>query len=286
MDNSNWSDADIFGINQYTADGEVIALSIDIFLKLGFKNIKAVINDRELYKDIPYKAIVAIDKLEKIGTEGVLGELEKKGFSLNDSKVLLNNVKTLKPNERISNILDYLANYGFGSYAHFSPTLARSFSYSTGPIWEIAADDFTGGSLLGGERFDSLVSRFSNKSVAGTGFALGFDRTLIAMEELGLLPDIKTKTQVLVTIFSEVLLAESIKLAKYLRYKNIQTDLYPNPTQKLDKQLKYAVKKGIPYVALLGPDEIKNGTVTLKNLKTKEQKTVTIEELSSILNRH
>ena len=106
------------------------------------------------------------------------------------------------------------------------------------------------------------------------------------MEELGLLPDIKTKTQVLVTIFSEVLLAESIKLAKYLRYKNIQTDLYPNPTQKLDKQLKYAVKKGIPYVALLGPDEIKNGTVTLKNLKTKEQKTVTIEELSSILNRH
>ena len=98
-------DADIFGINQYTADGEVIALSIDIFLKLGFKNIKAVINDRELYKDIPYKAIVAIDKLEKIGTEGVLGELEKKGFSLNDSKVLLNNVKTLKPNERISNIV-------------------------------------------------------------------------------------------------------------------------------------------------------------------------------------
>ncbi|MBI2612119.1 histidine--tRNA ligase [Candidatus Gottesmanbacteria bacterium] len=276
-------DADIFGVEKETADGETIALSIEIFLRLGFKNPIAIINDRELYKDIPYKAIVAVDKLGKIGEEGVLKELIEKGYNSENAKVLLAKVKNLAPNERIKNILSYLTYYGLEKNVEFHPTLARSFSYSTGPIWEIISPDFTGGSLLGGERFDSLVSRFSKQQVSGTGFALGFDRTVLAMDELGLFPDIKTKTKILVTVFSEELLSDSIKITKSLRRQNIATDLYPDPTDKLDKQLKYADRKGIPYVAILGPDEVKNGTITLKNLKTKEQKTLSTDSLPDAL---
>lgn len=271
-------DADIFGVEEAGADAETIALSIDIYRNLGFKNIKAIINDRELYQDIPYKAIVAIDKLEKIGEEKVIEELiSKKDFSKVSARQCLEEVKNKKPNERLNKIFKFLDDYGFQNYYQYKPTLARSFSYSTGPIWEIVTEDFTGGSLLGGERYDSLVARFSKNSIPGTGFAVGFDRTVLAMDELGLFPPMQMKTKILVTIFNKDLLPYSQKLAKNLRKLNINTDLYPDPNDKLDKQLKYADKKRIPYVAIIGPKETKENTVTLKNLKTKEQKTVTAD---------
>lgn len=272
-------DADIFGVDESTADGETIALSIDIYKNLGFKKPVAIINDRELYKDIPYKAIVAIDKLEKIGEEYVVKELITKGYSKDEAKKLLSQIKAIQPNERLKNIFSYLENYYMVDNYLFKPTLARSFSYSTGPIWEIIIEEFGSGSLLGGERFDSLVSRFSKRSVAGTGFAVGFDRTVLAMEELSLLPQIQTKTKVLVTIFKKETLPYSQKVAQFLRKNGFNTDLYPDPSNKLDKQLKYADKKGIPYVVIIGPDEVKNKTVTLKNMKKNTQINLSIDQL-------
>ena len=114
--------------------------------------------------------------------------------------------------------------------------------------------------------------------VAATGFALGFDRTLEAAEELGLVPTLPVSTKVLVTIFSEELLDKSISAIKLLREKNIPSEIYPNATKKLDKQIKYADKKGIPYVLIIGPDEAKNNNVTLKNLESKTQETLAINE--------
>lgn len=272
-------DADIFGVDKYTADAETIALSIDIYKKLGFKKPIAIINDRELYRDIPYKAIVAIDKLEKIGDDGVIKELITKNFSDQEARKFLSDVKKIQPNERLKNIFSYLQNYHMSDNYLFKPTLARSFSYSTGPIWEIIVEEFGMGSLLGGERFDSLVSRFSKRSVAGTGFAVGFDRTVLAMEELGLLPDLQTKTAVLIAILSTETLAYSQSVAHTLRKFGINTDVYPDSSIKLDKQLKYADKKGIPYVVIIGPDELKNKTVTLKNMKKNTQITISLEQL-------
>lgn len=273
-------DADIFGVEEAEADAETIALSIDIYRNLGFKNIKAIVNDRELYQDIPYKAIVAIDKLEKIGEEKIIAELiSKKGFSQVSARQCLEEVKNKKPNERLNKIFKFLDDYGLQYYYQYKPTLARSFSYSTGPIWEIVAEDFGSGSLLGGERYDSLVARFSKNSIPGTGFAVGFDRTVLAMDELGLFPPMQTKTKVLVTIFNKDLFPYSQKLAQKLRKRNINTDLYPDPTDKLEKQLKYADRKGIPYVVILGPQESKENTVTLKDLRNKKQDTVGFEDL-------
>ncbi len=275
-------DADIFGVDDRAADAETVALTIDIYKKLGFKKPVALINDRDLYKDIPYKAIVAIDKLTKIGEDGVVSELVRKGYSQEEALKLLNRVKNNQPNDNLKKIFAFLDGYGMKENYRFVPTLARSFSYSNGTIWEIVVEEYKEGSLAGCERFDSLVSRFSNRCVPGVGFAIGFDRTVLAMEELGLLPKIKTKTKVLVTVFNPDLLSYSQKLAQKLRESGINTDLYPDPTDKLDKQLKYADKKGIPFAAIIGPDEAKNGTVTIKNLSTKEQKTVQNDKLQII----
>lgn len=272
-------DADIFGIDDRTADSETVALTIDIYKNLGFSKPIAVINDRDLYEGIPYKAIVAIDKLEKIEEDGVIKELIIKGYKNEEAINLLNKVRNNQPNERLKQIFTYLDNYGMRDNYLFKPTLARSFSYSNGTIWEIVVDEFKGGSLAGCERFDSLVSRFSSRRVPGVGFAIGFDRTVLAMEELGLLPQFKTKTKVLVTVFDKTTLPYSQKLVRILRKNGINTDLFSDPNIKLDKQLKYADKKGVPYVAIIGPDEVKNITVTLKNMKTKTQKTIAVEEL-------
>ena len=133
--------------------------------------------------------------------------------------------------------------------------------------------------MAGCERFDSLVSRFSNQNIPAVGFAVGFDRTVLAMEELGLFPDIKTTTKVLVTVFEKTLLNQSQNITQLLRKNKINTDLYSDPSLKLDKQLKYANKKSIPYVVIIGPEEVKNNVVKLKDMKTGEQETLSTKEL-------
>ncbi|HUS60312.1 MAG TPA: histidine--tRNA ligase [Nevskiaceae bacterium] len=268
-------DADILGVAGPEADAEVIALSMDIYKYLGFKEVKVSINDRSLFKDIPYSLIVSIDKLKKFGQEKVIKEIIQKGFTEKEAKKYLEKVISLKPNKTLKAIFAYLKAAGFpDSWYQFEPTLVRGFSYSTGPIWEVEIPGFKTGSVLGGERYDKLVGTFSKKDIPGTGFGLGFDRTLEAMEQFGLLPTKKTNTKVLVSIFSPEYFEKSIKLTLLLRKNKINTELYPDPEIRLDKQLKYADKKNIPFVAILGPDEIKNETITLKNLKTSKQQTI------------
>jgi len=272
-------DADIFGVDDRLADAETIALTIDTFKALGFKKPITIINDRDLYKGIPYKAIVSIDKLEKIGKEGVITELIKKGYQKEEANKLLEKVVLVKPNNNLKTIFSYLDQYGMRENYQFKPALARSFSYSNGTIWEIIVEGFKQGSLAGCERFDSLVSRFSNQNVPAVGFAIGFDRTVLAMDQLGLFPELKTKTKILVTIFDKTLVRESLKMTQLLRKNKINTDLYPDPNDRLDKQLKYANKKGIPYVIIIGPEETEKGVFKLKDMKTGKQKELTEKQL-------
>ncbi len=274
-------DADIFGVDNRTADAETVALTIDIYKNLGFKKPIAIINDRDLYKAIPYPAIVAIDKLDKLGDDGVIAELKQKGFN----PKILEQVKNNQPNDNLKTIFRYLDNYGFKDNYQFKPTLARSFSYSNGTIWEIIDENWPTGSLAGCERFDSLVGKFSNRQVPGVGFAMGFDRTILAMDELKLFPDLGTKTKVLVTIFSPELLAKSQQVTQKLRAKNINTDLYPDSEAKLPKQLKYANNNQIPFVLVLGPDEAAKNLVTLKNMQTGKQETITLDQAIDVLAR-
>lgn len=277
-------DADIFGLDSPLADAELIALSLDIFRRLGFPKAKVLINDRQLLKDIPYPAIAAIDKLSKIGPSGVIKEMIGKGINENDAKQYLQTIQNLKPNQTINTILDYLKQLGFPSdWYQFDPTIARSFSYSTGPIWEVVIPGFDGGSVLGGERFDKLVLDISGQEVPATGFGLGFDRTLEAAIQLGIAPQFSTLSSVLISPLDSNSLSYSLAVSQQLRDAGINTELYPDPNAKIQKQLKYANKKGIPFVAIIGDQELKDKTVTLKDMDKGAQETLLVSELVSKL---
>lgn len=277
-------DLDIFGIKSPTADAEIMAENLETYFAIGFKKPIIIFNNRDLMKNLPYEAIVAIDKLKKIGENGVIEDMVKKGISKTKAKEYFDFVKNIKPDETIKIITNYLTSYGFNkNNFSFEPTLARSFSYSQGPIWEIVIEDYKVGSVGGGERYDGMMKRLTGLDIPATGIAFGFDRTVEAADQLGLIDNYQTKTDILVTIFSTELLENSIKIAKILRENNINTEIYPDPTTKLEKQLKYADKKQIPYVVIIGQDEVKNNYVTLKNLKTKEQRQVTMNEVCKLL---
>lgn len=270
-------DADIFGVKTPNADAEVIALSLEIYRQLGFSQPVVHINTRALFTDMPYEAIVSIDKIKKIGDDGVVAEMVRKGIEESKAKEYLRYVKSLKPNEEIQFILDYLKAYGFSDdWYIFDPYIARSFSYSMGPIWEIVIPEAGELSVLGGERYDGLVEKFAGRDIGGTGFAVGFDRTLEAADTLGLTPQIASNSQILMTVFSSSSLAASQQISRTLRAAGLNVDLYPH-TDKLDKQLKYADRKSIPYVIIQGPDEIARNVLKLKSMQAKQQEELTVD---------
>ncbi len=278
------ADIDIFGIASPLADAEVIAVSLDLYRSLGFKKAVAVINSRDLMKGIPYEAIVAIDKLKKIGEDGVIEDMVSKGIDKDQAQKYFDYVKNIQPDETLKKIFDYLRASGFADdWYKFDPMLARSFSYSQGPIWEMIIPEYTSGSVGGGERYDGMMKRISGQDIAATGIAFGFDRTLEAIEVCGLLPTLNISTQVLVTIFSSELRDKSIELSTKLRRAGVGVELYPEDRIKLEKQLKYANAKSIPFVTILGPEELSKNIVKLKDMKTTEQKELKIEELINLL---
>lgn len=277
-------DADIFGVSSTPADAEVIALSLEVYKQLGFKHVIAKISDRNLIKDFPYEAIVAIDKLEKIGEPNVVAEMIKKGIPEVEAKNYLDKINNLRPNNTINFILEYLEKAGFDkNWFEFDPTIARSFSYSTGPVWEVVVPDIKSGSVLGGERYDELVEKISGKKIPATGFAIGFDRTYEAMEELNLFPNDINLNTVLVTVFNPDLLYKSLEIAQKLREANINVDLYTEPSQKLSKQFKYADRKNYKWAVVIGEEEVKQNKITLKNLDKKTQDLITLDEATHVI---
>jgi len=280
------ADIDIVGEESLLAETEIIAASLKIFKELGFKKTKIFVNDRKNFENLDKKVISAIDKLEKVGEEKVIEEIAKeKTISNDEAKTILNQIKNKKPTETILKLFSLLKTYNLKEEEDFvfKPTLARGLDYYTGIIFEAVDDNYKGGSLGGGGRYDNLIGIFSKNSIPACGFAFGFDRLLEAANELNLFPKKSTATKVLVTIFSKNFIEKSIKVAAFLREKNINTELFLNPEKKLDKQLKYADKKGIPYVLILGEEEVKKNVVKLKDLKTGKQQEVPLEQLIKIL---
>lgn len=269
-------DADIFGEAGVEADAEVVALSIDIYRQLGFTRTTVLVNDRALFAEagLPYPVIAAIDKLDKIGRKRVIAEIAAKGYTTTGAEKILDTVLGFQPTPRLEIIFKALSAAGFKKeWYRFQPTLARSFSYSTGPIWEVVVPRFPG-SVLGGERFDGLVSQFTKTPIPATGFGLGFDRTLAALEENKLIPASIQKPLVLVTVFSPETWTDSIRVTQQLRQAAINTEVYTNPKERLAAQLKYASRKRVQLAVILGPDELAKKQATLKNLETKTQQSV------------
>ncbi|HXS15342.1 MAG TPA: histidine--tRNA ligase [Candidatus Saccharimonadales bacterium] len=279
-------DIDTVGVNTALSDAEIVAVVLAGYKALGFTNIKVLVNDRNVFEGMTPQIIGTIDKLKKIGEDGVIEELVARGSCKNavEATNLLQSIIDAKMPERLQEIFAQLRILGIENDVVFSPTLARGLDYYTGLILEVESPDYPVGSLGGGGRYDNLIGMFAGKQIPAVGFAFGFDRTVEAMDTLNLFPKEleRAAVQVLITIFDGGLEQKSIEASSYLRANNIATELFlgeirdKNP---LEKQLKYADQKGIPYAVIIGPEESEKNLVTLKNLATREQQQLDLDEL-------
>lgn len=266
-------DIDTVGTDSVQADIEILQLISQAFNSLGFTSFSIFLNDRSIFDGIPKEGIATIDKLKKIGKDGVISELQEK----NIDPALFEQVTLATPTERLQKILDNTEN------TIFEPTLARGLDYYTATIIEVEVEGYTAGSVGGGGRYDELIGMFMNDNVPAVGFAFGFDRIIEAMEEMKLFPDDIGHKTTLVTIFDPHHAKYSGKIAQDLRSKGISAELYLDENAKMDKQLKYADKNNFTYAIIAGPEEVQNNTAVLKNLRARSQETLHTTELANAI---
>lgn len=283
-------DIDTVGTTNILAEAEIIVLISQAYKDLGFKETKILINDRNVFEGLSPKAIGIIDKLQKIGEDGVIEELVATNNAKDESeaKNILQSIMEQKPTEYISQILAAVKEISNQEVTvTFSPTLARGLDYYTGIIIEVETPEYSNGSLGGGGRYDNLIGMFGNKDIPAVGFAFGFDRMLDAMEDLHLFPvDVQSSsTKVLITVFNEEYKTNSLEISKQLKEKEIASEIYLGTNYKMDKQLKYADQKGIPFAIIIGPEEAEKNTLVLKDLQQRTQQQLHIDEVISFL-RH
>ena len=301
-------DADVVGSNSLLNEFELASIYHDVFTQLGITNYALKINHRKILTALaeicggPDKLTsitVAIDKLEKNGIEKVKEELGQKGLTpeqvsvvekylhisgspsaiLSGLTALIGNTKSgEKGIEEIRYILASLSSPNI--HIQPDPTLARGLNYYTGIIFEAKAPPgITMGSIGGGGRYDDLTGLFGVPNIPGVGISFGVDRIYDVLEEMNLFPvSVHTGTQVLFFNMGEKESQRSFELAQVLRQKGIKTELY-HESSKFDKQFKYAEKKNIPFIVIIGEKEMNEGTCNIKQLSTGEQRSVLQEQL-------
>jgi len=306
-------DVDVIGSDSLLYEVELVQIIDDIFSNLGIKVIIRL-NNRKILAGIaesigqPGKLndlTIALDKLDKIGPDKVKEELAECGFSrtaidrllplmvaggkikerfsmlesfLNDSK------SGLKGIEEMRIIRDYLKGLNLRNKFDFDVRLARGLNYYTGTIIEVAATDVTIGSLCGGGRYDDLTGIFGLPDISGVGVSFGADRIYDVMNELDLFPEtIRSTTQVLFINFGAEESKYCFSILAIIRAHGFAAEIFPE-SAKLKKQMDYANRKNIPFVVLVGQDEIQSGQMKVKNMKTSEQKPLSVEDLIQILN--
>jgi histidyl-tRNA synthetase len=271
-------DVDVIGSESMVVETEIIAAASEILTRLGFDDFIVRVNHRELLAKMvadagiedESEALIALDKLDKIGADGVRAELVARGMSGESADKFLAAVEGKTSNDK----LDELVNLCGSTRVRIDPSLARGLSYYTGTIMEINVPDLAG-SLGGGGRYDGLIGMFGKEQIPACGFSLGLERILVVMDERGMFPPEiaeSSAADVLVTIWSDETAAQSLKLAQELRSAGLRVTLYPEP-DKLGKQIKYADSIKVPFVCVLGESEIADGTLTIKNLRTGDQTT-------------
>ena len=300
-------DADVVGSTSLWQEVELLQLYFKSFQDLKL-SVSIHINNRKIlsglaeYAGIANQLIdftVALDKLDKIGKDGVTKEMLEKGISeeaiskldflFSQSDDALENLLNLKEKfigneigfkgvEELEFVITNALNLGIDAQnLVFDITLARGLDYYTGAIFEVKADEVAMGSIGGGGRYDNLTEVFGVKDIPGIGISFGLDRIYLVMEELGIFPeDSEKNVKYLFANYGEAESIEALKLISELRQRNIAAELYPEAS-KLKKQFTYAEKKGIENLVFMGLEEINNQSVTVKNLLSGEQKTMKIE---------
>lgn len=308
-------DADVVGSDSLWQEIDFIQLYDTVFSKLNLKGVTLKMNNRKILSGIAEiigasdKLIdftVALDKLDKIGEEGVVKEMMTKGISeqaiakvaplfsfTGNNQEKLNQLQTMlatseegtKGVEELRFIIDTIEAVGLQSASlDLDVTLARGLNYYTGAIFEVAAPKTVKiGSIGGGGRYDDLTGIFGLKDVSGVGISFGLDRIYLVLEELNLFTQVDLpRPEVLFINFGNEEALYSTKAIAKLRQLNVKAELYPS-NAKMKKQMNYANKRSIPFVVLVGEKEIEQGVFTLKNMHTGEQKICNLDELSQVI---
>src|ERR1043166_6909905 len=324
-------DVDVLGSRSMLVEAEICAAACEVLTKLGFDDFSVRLNHRKALTGIlavagvaldqHEPALIALDKLDKIGREGVEKEFAARGINEAAAVNLLNLFSALSELEHaadiadqtqqavnkailgrivefvgnnelgaqgveeLQSIIDFGDAIGIGDRLRIDPSLARGLSYYTGAIMEINVKDLAG-SLGGGGRYDDLVGMFLGQDVPACGFSLGLERILVVMSEKEMFPPhlVNASADVMVAIWNEETMAESLALAQQLRAQGLRVDLYPE-ADKLGKQFKYASSRSIPFVAVIGDDERAQGKVAIKDMSTGEQQTFSPEEMLNRLRK-
>ncbi len=308
-------DADVVGSKSLLQEIEFIQLYDAVFSDLGLEGVTIKLNNRKILsgiaevigaKDKLIDFTVALDKLDKIGGEGVIREMLSKGITetaiekvkplfelVGDSESKLNVLSNLLENseegkqgvEELKFVIKAIKELGLKkSKLSIDVTLARGLNYYTGTIFEVAApDEIKMGSIGGGGRYDDLTGIFGLKNVSGVGISFGLDRIYLVLEALNLFPEeVGNALDILFMNFGEKEALKSLELIGKLRENGFKADLYPDAA-KMKKQMTYANKRKVPRVIIIGADELRSNTFVLKNMITGEQGTYSQEELTNVL---
>jgi histidyl-tRNA synthetase len=303
-------DADVVGSDSLLNEAEFVMIYDEALGKLGLKDFTIKLNNRKILSGIAeiidksdniVDLTVAIDKLDKIGLDGVTKELLDRGFTQADIEkikpvILLqgtNEVKLaslratlsksetgLKGCDEVQTVLDYIAECKLKTAnLELDITLARGLNYYTGAIFEVKTNEVAMGSIGGGGRYDDLTGMFGLKGLTGVGISFGADRIYDVLEELNLFPAAASQgTQVLICCFDKEGEQYALPLLQQLRAENIYTELYPAGA-KIKKQMEYANNKQIPYTILIGSEEMQSGLLAFKDMASGLQEKLTWEEI-------
>jgi histidyl-tRNA synthetase len=306
------ADVDIVGSASPIADAEIISTLTDALSSLGFTGFKTLLNHREIIGGIARTSGLdehaaggvyrAIDKLDKIGPDGVREALLQSGVAPAAADAILriiqisgepdfvlealsdelaNDVRALAALDNLRVIIRRLAEMGVAPQRYaLSPSLARGLSYYTGSVFEAVVDNPPMGSLLGGGRYDELVGMFAGRPIPTVGLAFGIERLHDVMEELGMGPR-RTIAEVFVAVFNPDVVGESLRLASELRAAGIKVETALEEGDKLGKQLKYADLRHIPLAIIVGPDELSRDEVLVKDLRSSTQHSILRKEVAA-----
>ncbi|MDJ1484733.1 histidine--tRNA ligase [Cytophagaceae bacterium YF14B1] len=303
-------DADVVGTTSLLCEAEIILMLNQALTNLGIKDFTIKINNRKILTGIAEAVgatgkegdlAIAIDKLDKIGQEKVEAELLERGFSqdaiqklqpffamkgsFDDQVALLTELFQGSETgqnglQELSEVMQLVKAFGLtDTHLEFDVTLARGLSYYTGAIFEVKAGGVQIGSICGGGRYDNLTGAFGVPGLSGVGISFGVDRIYDVMEELSLFPAKDTiSTKVLITYFDKEAFTYALPILTKVREAGINAELYPD-ISKMKKQLDYADRKKVPFVVIIGSNEIATGKLALKNMTTGEQKSLSVEEI-------
>jgi len=289
---------DILGPTTPEADSEVIAVGCEFFKEVGLtpSEIGIKINDRKLLETrleivgVPKEKVLsvfrAIDKRPKITKSEFEAVLKRQGLDQSQIKDLQNSLEDFdyeRESDQLTEIFSTLDDLGYSGYVTFDPQIVRGLDYYTSTVFEAYDKDGESRAILAGGRYDNLVSDIGGKPLAGVGFAAGDIVVQLVLEKYGKIPTLSpTPTKILVTVFDQGFWRDSLQVFKKIINAGICSEIYPE-AEKLDKQLKYADQKGIPYVAIIGPQEKQANKVTIKDLSTQKQEITSRDEIVEFL---